>query len=114
MDERLEKALQTANFMASLNILRKTAFEEYQNSLNFYENGASFTANSQTIAFVSALIQNSNCAVLLDNNNIPIEIKDLKSFLDKCVSIYQEESEKYLSKYQNIKKQRNVGNLVSL
>ena len=38
MDERLEKALQTANFMATLNLSRKTAFEEFKQESELNEN----------------------------------------------------------------------------
>ena len=37
MDERLEKAFQTANFMATLNLSRKTALEEFKQNLIFYQ-----------------------------------------------------------------------------
>lgn len=114
MDERLEKALQTANFMASLNLTRKASFEEFNQNLNFYQDGCSFTANLDIIAKLTGIMQHTNTAIILDNNNIPVEIKDVKAFVDRCMAIYTEQSEKYLAKYQNIKKQRNIGGLISL
>jgi hypoxanthine phosphoribosyltransferase len=38
----------------------------------------------------------------------------LKDFLDKAVTLYTAESEKYYAKYSNIKKQRIISNLIDL
>jgi len=43
-----------------------------------------------------------------------MEIVDLSQFLDQCLILYKKESEKYLAKYNNIKKQRNISNLINL
>ena len=114
MDERLENALQTANFMATLNLSRKTAFEEFKQGLIFYQNGCSFTADLETITKVHMLALHDESAIIVDNNNIPMEVTNLKEFLDKCLALYKKESEKYLAKYNNIKKQRNISNLINL
>lgn len=114
MDERLEKALQTANFMATLNLSRKTAFEEFKQGLIFYHNGCSFTANLETIANLTSLCSHTKSAIIIDNNNIPMEVANLKDFLDKAVTLYKTESEKYYAKHSNIKKQRIISNLTNL
>jgi len=114
MDERLEKALQTANFMATLNLARKTAFEEFKQGLIFYQNGCSFTADLETINKIHLLSLNSETAIVIDNNNIPMEVTDLKDFLNRCLTLYKKESEKYLDKYNNIKKQRSISNIMAL
>jgi hypothetical protein len=114
MDERLEKAFQTANFMATLNLSRKTALEEFKQGLIFYQNGCSFTADLETITKIHMLSLHEQSAIVVDNNNIPMEVTDLKDFLNKCLTLYKKESEKYLAKYNNIKKQRNISNLINL
>ena len=43
-----------------------------------------------------------------------MEVTDLKDFLNKCLTLYKKESEKYLAKYNNIKKQRNISNIIAL
>jgi hypothetical protein len=42
------------------------------------------------------------------------EIISCKDFLDKAVTLYKAESEKYYAKYSNIKKQRIISNLIDL
>ena len=56
----------------------------------------------------------SETAIVIDNNNIPMEVTDLKDFLNKCLTLYKKESEKYLDKYNNIKKQRSISNIMAL
>lgn len=114
MDERLEKAFQTANFMATLNLSRKTALEEFKQNLIFYQNGCSFTADLDMISTIHTLSLHNKSAVIIDNNNIPMEVVDLSQFLEQCLGLYKKESEKYLAKYNNIKKQRNISNLINL
>lgn len=115
MDERLEKAFQTANFMAALSNQRKVIFEEFQQSLIYYFQGASFTVDRSLITFVSTLIaQNILSSVILDDNNIPIEISDLKLFLDEILSIYSSATNDYLVKYNQIKTKRRVSDLMAL
>lgn len=114
MDERLEKALSTANFMATLNLAKKTAFEEYQQSLYFYQNGCSFIANLDTISKVAALSASLESAILIDVNGTPVEVSNLKEFLNQCIAIYTEKTEQYKLKHDAIRKQRNLKNLAEL
>jgi hypothetical protein len=115
VDERLEKAFQTANYMTTLSNQRKVILEEFQQSLIYYFQGASFTANRSLITFVSTLIaQDTKSAVILDDNNIPVNIEDLKLFLNEIASIYFSSTNDYLVKYNQIKTKRRVGDLMAL
>lgn len=115
MDERLEKAFQTANYMTTLSNQRKVILEEFQQSLIYYYQGASFTIDRSLITFVSALVAREVASsVVLDDNNIPVEITDLKSFLDEIMSIYFSATNEYLLKFNQIKSKRRVGDLIAL
>ena len=115
MDERLEKAFQTANYMTTLSNQRKVILEEFQQSLIYYFQGASFTVDRNLIAFISTIVaRDTTVAVVLDDNNIPVEIPDLKLFLDEIMSIYASSTNEYLVKYNQIKTKRRVGDLMAL
>lgn len=115
MDERLEKAFQTANYMATLSNLRKTALEEYNQSLVFYFQGSSFTVTRELINFVKTLHDLGNTeSIILDDNNIPLKVVDLKLFLDNILLVYREATNGYLAKYGEIKSKRRVVDLVDL
>lgn len=115
MDERIEKAFQTANFMATLSNLRKTALEEYQQSLIYYFQGSSFTVSRELIVFVHTLTELGNKeSIILDDNNIPLNITNLTEFLTNILSVYGQATNTYLSKYGSIRSKRKVEDLINL
>ena len=115
MDERIEKAFQTANFMATLSNLRKTALEEYKQSLVYYFQGSSFTVTRELIVFVHTLIELENTeSIILDDNSIPQSVTNLKEFLTNILNVYGLATNAYLSKYSEIKSKRRVEGLVEL
>jgi hypothetical protein len=115
VDERIEKAFQTANFMATLSNLRKTALEEYQQSLIYYFQGSSFTVTRELIVFVHTLIELGNTeSIILDDNHIPLKINNLQEFLGNLQDLYQQSTNEYLSKYASIKSKRKIEDLVNL
>jgi hypothetical protein len=115
VDERIEKAFQTANYMATLSNLRKTALEEYQQSLIYYFQGSSFTVTRELIVFVHTLTElGDNESIILDDNYIPLNVKNLKEFLDNLREVYTLATNTYLSKYGSIKSKRKVEDLINL
>jgi hypothetical protein len=115
VDERIEKAFQTANFMATLSNLRKTALEEYKQSLVYYFQGSSFTVTRELIVFVHTLIELKNTeSIILDDNNIPQNVTNLQEFLTSILNVYGLATNTYLSKYSEIKSKRRVEGLVEL
>ena len=115
MDERLEKAFQTANYMATLSNLRKTALEEYQQSLIYYFQGSSFTVTRELIVFVHTLTEIGNTeSIILDDNSIPQNITNLKEFLTNILNVYGQATNLYLAKYVDLKSKRRVEGLVEL
>jgi hypothetical protein len=115
VDERIEKAFQTANFMATLSNLRKTALEEYNQSLVYYFQGSSFTVTRELIVFVHTLSELGNTeSVILDDNNIPQNVTNLKEFLTNILNVYGLATNTYLSKYSEIKSKRRIEGLVEL
>lgn len=101
--------------MASLSNLRRVALEEYKQNLIFYFQGSSFTVTRELIVFVHTLTELGNTeSVILDDNNIPLNVANLKEFLDKIVNTYALATNAYLAKYGEIKSKRRVEGLVEL
>jgi hypothetical protein len=115
VDERIEKAFQTANYMATLSNLRKTALEEYKQSLVYYFQGSSFTVTRELIVFVHTLTELENTeSIILDDNNIPQNVTNLKEFLTNILNVYGQATNLYLAKYVDLKSKRRVEGLVEL
>ena len=116
MDERLEKAFQTANFMATLSNQKRAAFEEFNQKLIYYINGSSFIINKELISFVKTLLEfdYKNNVVLIDNNQIPVVIENLEDFLKNIVKQYYESCVDYQVSYSKIKSKRKAEDLINL
>jgi len=115
MDEQVEKAFQTANYMATLTNQRNVAFEEFQQNLIYYINGSSFQISLELMAFVKSLIDagSLNC-ILIDVNQIPVNIENIKTFYEEISAQYFKSSNEYFAKYSEIKSKRRIQDLISV
>jgi hypothetical protein len=116
MDERIEKAFEVANYMATLSNQRRVILEEYNQKLVYYINGATFKVDYNLINFAKNLVdigQTEN-VVFVDANNQPVIITDVQDFHDNLLSVYFEAVNEYQTKFAEIKKKRNVKDLVEL
>lgn len=115
MDERLEKAFQTANYMASLSNLRRVALEELTQNFIVYFQGSTFTVTRELIVFIHTLIElGVEESIVLDDNNIPLNISNLQEFLTLILTTYTESTRTYYKKYSELKTKRKVEGLVDL
>lgn len=115
MDERLEKALEFSKYMATLNNQKRIIQEQFLENCVHYINGGKFSVNRELITFCYTLLQNNQTgAVLIDDNDAPVEVSDLQKFLDDILNIYFTNSFEYLDKYNEIKKNRTIEGLVNL
>lgn len=113
MDERLQKALDFSNYMITLNNQKRLLQEKYQNDIIYYYNGGQFTISQQLISFCQSLISmNQTETILIDDNNLPIEIENLKLFSINLYSKYFEASNAYLSEYTKLKHNRSVERII--
>lgn len=115
MDERLEKALDFSNYMASLYNQKKSFQEKFYQDIVYYYNGSQFTVTQGLISFCDTMLRNKQeDIVLIDDNDIPTEIENLKLFLENIINIYFEASNSFIHDYNRIKKQRTVENLTDI
>lgn len=116
MDERIEKAFQTANFMATITNQRRIAFEEFEQNLIFYTNGSAFKASPVLIAFVKSIIDAgfTEDVVIIDTNNVPVKINDVLAFYKAVVTQYQRVTLEYFTTYSEIRSKRKIEDLVKL
>jgi len=109
MDERLEKALEFSNYMVTLNNQRRVVREQFLENCVHYLNGGKFAVNRDLITFCHTLLQREQTsAILIDDNDTPIEVENLQKFLDDILDIYFTTSYEYFDKYNEIKKNRTV------
>lgn len=115
-DERIEKALQTANYMATLSNERRLIKEEYNQKIMHYQNGGTFKCDQSLIAFVKTLVdlEQVTNVTIIDNNFLPVVIPDLSEFLTDIVSVYFEAANEFATKFNHIRSKRNIKDIVNL
>ena len=116
MDERIEKAFEVANYMATLSNQRRILLTEFQQKLIYYINGAVFNINPELISFTNLMIEQgyeSECA-FIDANQLPVIISDVKEFFNDISMIYFESLNEYSVKYAELSKKRRIQDIVEL
>lgn len=109
MDERLERALDFANYRRTLSNQKKNVISRMKVLQTVHHNSGAFFADANTIAFVNALIQaGKKTAILLDTKENPIEIADLQEFLELLVGHYVEATNEYKVQIDKLKKSRDI------
>lgn len=112
MDDKIQKAFDIADYMATLAAQKQVLKEELNQNLLHFQNGGTFTITRELILFVNLLKGVDNRAVLVDDNNIPVEIEDLALFLETILSKYQFAINGYHTKYLKIKYARTVESIL--
>lgn len=115
MDERLEKAVEFSNYMVTLENQKRILKEQYYESLICYHNKGQFTIDRNMISFLHALINsNQTEAVLIDDNELPIQIEDLRSFTVEAQNQFFQAANKYLTEFNKLVSSRSVKGLLDL
>lgn len=116
MTSEFEKSFELANILTLAANQKRSLFEEFEQAVLYFYNGGTFKIDQQLISFLNALTSynSSNTCVLIDSNNLPIEIEDIKSFLEKIIDQYVQASNAYLAGYQKIKNNRSSSSILDL
>lgn len=109
MDERLERALEFANYRATLANQKRNIVSRMKVLQKVHFKNGSFNADKETISFVKCLIDlKKTSAILLDTKDNAIEIDDLSDFLETLVSAYIESMTEYKIQIDKVNKARNI------
>lgn len=115
MDDRLEKALEHANYNASLAMRRENLKTKFNNDIILAEGGGLFKVDAAFLSFIDLLIrQGHKSAVLIDTRELPIMIENLEAMLENAMSVYVEATQGYRSEYEKLRTARKVKAIVGL
>jgi len=113
MDERLEKALDFANYMTTLNNQKRVAKEKFYETNVYYFNGGQFSVTKELLNFCNMLVQSGQeNVVLIDDNDIPVRIEKIDDFYSEALDIYFTATNEYHTEYEKIRTNRKVSGLV--
>ena len=109
MDERLEKALEFANYRITLSNQKRNVKARMLVLQTVHENNSIFVADQLTISFVNALLASGKTSEILnDTKDNPIEIKNLQEFQDLLISAYTEATNEYKIQTEKLSKARSI------
>lgn len=116
MDEKIEKAFEVVNYMATLSNQRRLLAEEVDQKLIYYINGSTFKITPALINFTKLMIDLDRVvdAVFIDDNNNPVVVADVQEFFDNITTQYFEVIENYSSRFLAIKSKRKINDLIDL
>jgi len=113
MDPQVEKAYQVASIVATLSSQIRILNEEYNQTLLYYFNGGTFTANEQRLAFLFGLVNKKiESIVLLDDNQTPILVDDIKSFTTELLARYKEATNLMYYKHKKIMTSKTIESIL--
>jgi beta-lactamase class D len=116
MDERIEKAFETANYMATLSNQKRIIKEEFEQALIYYINGSTFQINTALIAYVNTVVKSDQATevVFIDTNGIPVLIDNIQKFYSDITAQYTKATRTYFEKYSDIRVKRKIKDIVEL
>lgn len=113
MDDRLEKALEHANYKATVSEARMNLRLKYRNDLLHSHNGGIFTASPELISFLDSLHRNGQKdVVLIDDKENPVMIESILDFAKAIADVYFAASNAYHHEFAKLRKARNVKTVV--
>ena len=116
MDEKIQKAFEVVNYMATLSNQRRLLAEEVDQKLIYYINGSTFKITPTLINFAKLMIdlKRTSDTVFIDDNNNPVIVADVQEFFDSITAQYFEVINSYSSKFLAIKSKRKISDLIDL
>jgi hypothetical protein len=116
MDEKLEKAFDVANYMATLSNQRRIILEEFNQKTVFYLNGGTFKITPELISFVYLMISSNYTedVAFIDANHFPVIVNDVNAFYTDIIDVYFNAVNEYAAKFAEIKNKRKIEDIVSL
>lgn len=115
MDQRLKAALDFSNYRKALFNLKQDLKLKVEARLRYSIDGGTFDIDRTLISFVRMLLDDGRTeVVLLDRNDNPIRIGDLRGFHDEIFSRYFEATNLYHSEYTRLREARTIEEVLSL
>lgn len=116
MDERIEKAFEVANFMATLSNQRRLMVEEFNQKLIYYINGGTFKITPELLCLSKTWLDRglTTDVVFIDANNIPVIINSLDKFYEEISTQYLQATADYSNKFSELRVKRKISAILEL
>lgn len=115
MDQRLKEALSFSNLRKVLFNVKSDLRLQCEARLKYSIDGGIFDIDRTLITFVKMLLDDGRTdVVLIDRNQNPIRVQDLRSFYDEIFSRYFEATNIYHTDYTRMRQARTIDDLLGV
>ena len=111
--KRLDAALEQSNYRITFSTEKRNLLLKLQANLLYSINGGIFKITRELISFVH-IMQDEDSLVLLDNNENPVLIEDVKEFLLEITSKYTEFTNGYYMAIKELNRKRNPATIIGV
>ena len=113
MDKRLEQALEFSNFRLILSTRQANLKTLLNNKLMLNYEGGLFKVTEELLTFVSLILMGGTTeAILIDENDIPIKIENMKEFAKEAAVKRDKAVEQYYNSYQKLSEAREIRKVI--
>jgi hypothetical protein len=114
MDNKLEAALDYANFSLTLEKQKLAAKRHFKKSIILTYESGTFTVSVELLSYCVTMMNEPlyEQYIIIDDNDIPIEIQDIKDFYTKARRLYYKYCKEYLNEYKRLVNKKDVKGLV--
>lgn len=116
MDERIEKAFEVANYMATLSNQRRLMVEEFNQKLIYYINGGTFKITPDLLCLSKTWLDRglTTDVVFIDANDVPVIINNLNTFYEEIATQYLQAITEYSAKFSELRVKRKISAILEL
>lgn len=112
MDERVTAALEFSNYNTTLNLQKEEILTKFKNDIIHISNGGKFKITLDLLSSIKILSEHYDEFYVLDTDNKPVQILNMKEFYLEILNVYNESILEYYVKFNNLKKARNITKLI--
>lgn len=115
MDDKLKNALDFANYAYTLHNQKKLLKQKFFDDCVLYYDAGKFTITRDLISYClnsQSKRENNGSVIILDDNDIPIQVKDIDIFTGKIIEVYNQSLEDYYNEYQKLQSNKSVKGLI--
>jgi len=114
-DEKLKSLLAASNYRAAFLNRQEHLQLQFLTSLKTFWKGHTFKCDPQLITLINLHLEGQGrqqWAIIIDDNTLPVIIRDLKEFRDHVFGVYNDALTTYWNEYEKLKTARTTKEVI--
>ena len=112
-DDKLKSLLAASNYRAAFQNQQEHLQLQFLTNIKTFWKGHTFKCDPQLITIIEMYLRDDHqWAILIDENTLPVIIRDLVEFRDHVFGVYQDALTTYWTKYEKLKAARTTKEVI--